>query len=344
MKKVRDNMFLISLAIIFVFAIYQQEKKTNTEQQNAGEYQLFMPKLRDEFNKITKITLQNGENITTLNKTEDGKWRVAEKHNYSANMQELRKMLLYLSQSELRERKTNNPEQFNRLGLDDLKGNKVTIYADEQVLYKLVLGNLNKDANATYVRKHDDNQTYKASGELQFNANPDKWLDFNFLSIEPERVQQIDFQFKGRKPYQYVRQNAGEQMQLTPAPDGKLVVQKKDLRNPATYFERLAFTDVTIEGDGAIKGDITTLTTFDGLQISFEFYEINFMPWAKVQANVNTDIRSQFAQMPLKSLSEVEAEAKQINSMTKGWLYQLGQFQQQNLSRSYLDLTEVKTD
>ena len=67
MKKVRDNMFLISLAIIFVFAIYQQEKKTNTEQQNAGEYQLFMPKLRDEFNKITKITLQNGENITTLN-------------------------------------------------------------------------------------------------------------------------------------------------------------------------------------------------------------------------------------------------------------------------------------
>jgi hypothetical protein len=343
MKQVK-NIILILVATVIAVFIYQHEKRADIAQKNAGEYQLFIPKLRDEFNKITKITLQNGNSITTLSKAEHGDFLVVEKNGYSANMQELRKMLLYLSQSELRERKTNNPEQFNRLGLDDLQGNKVTIYADEQPLYKLVLGNLNKDANATYVRFADDNQTYKASGELQFNANPDKWLDFTFLSIEPKRVQQIDFQFKGRKPYQYVRQSPEEQMQLTPAPDGKLVVQKKDLRNPATYFERLAFTDVTMEGDGAIKGDITTLTTFDGLQISFEFYEINFMPWVKVQANVNTDIRSQFAQMPLKPLAEVEAEAKKINNMTEGWLYQLGQFQQQNLSRSYLDLTEVKTD
>jgi competence protein ComGF len=343
MKQLK-NIILILVAIAIAFFIYTHENQKNAQQQTAGEYQLFMPKLRDEFNKITKITLQNGESLTSLIKGDDGKWRVAEKHNYSANMQELRKMLLYLSQSELRERKTNNPEQFNRLGLDDLQGNKVTIYADEQPLYKLVLGNLNKDANATYVRFADDNQTYKASGELQFNANPDKWLDFTFLSISPERVQQIDFQFKGRKPYQYVRQSPEEQMQLTPAPDGKLVVQKNDLRNPATYFERLAFTDVMLEDIGAIKNGVTTLTTFDGLQISFEFYEINFMPWVKVQANVNTDIRSQFAQMPLKPLAEIEEEAKQINSITKGWLYQLGQFQQQNLSRSYLDLTEVKTD
>jgi competence protein ComGF len=343
MKQVK-NTILILVAIAIAIFIYQHEKRADIAQQNAGEYQLFIPKLRNEFNKITKITLQHGKNIATLNKTEDGKWRVAEKHNYSANMADLRKMLLYLSQSELRERKTNNPEQFNRLGLDDLQGNQVTIYAEEKVLYKLVLGNLNKDSNATYVRFADDNQTYKASGELQFNANPDKWLDFNFISIEPERVQQIDFQFKGKKPYQYMRQNEQAQMQLSPAPDGKLVVQKNDLRDPSTYFQRLAFTDVTIEGDGAIKGDITTLTTFDGLQISLEFYDIDFMPWVKVQANVNTEIRSKFAQMPLKPLNEVEEEAKQINSITNGWLYQLGQFQQQNLSRSYLDLTEVKTD
>ncbi len=333
----RNNIILILSVIAMVAMIYQQQQRETVSQK----FQLFMPELRNNFNDITKITLQNRDDITTLIKQDGGKWVVTEQNNYPVNMQELRKMLLYLSQSELRAKKTNDPTRFNRLGLDDLIGKKLQIFEGEKLLYDVVLGSLTSDLNATYVRKQGNNQTYKASGELQFHATPENWLDFGFISIAHERVHEIAYRFKGKQPYQYVRQNAAEKMQLTPAPLDN-ITQKSITSNPETYFERLAFTATQKPEDASIKGDITTMTTFDGLKIELEFYEFKFIPWVKIYASVDIKVRKQFAGAKLKPLDEIELEAANINAITTGWIYQLGQFQQQNLSRSYMDLTEIK--
>ncbi len=343
MKNKLRNIILI-LGVVSIIAVIYQRQDLAKQEVVPQQFKLLMPDLRNQFNEISKITLQNRDDIVTLSKQENGKWVVVEQNNYAVNMQELRKMLLYLSQSELRDKKTSDPTRFNRLGLDELIGKNIRIFAGEKLLYDVILGSMSSDLSATYVRIKGDNQTYKASGELQFHAAPDNWLDFNFISIDKNLVQKIDYKFNGKKSYQYVRQNPNKMMQLLPAPDAKLLSQKPTSIDPTTYFERLAFTGVTTAKNANIKGDITTMTTFDGLQIELEFYEIEFMPWVKITANIDMDTRNNFAKNHLKTLPEVETEAANINEITKNWLYQLGQFQQQNLSRSYLDLTEIKSN
>lgn len=341
MKKIY-NIVLIALAIAIAVFIY---KNNNAEKQllSIADNKLLLPELRNELNDIVKITLENHKYKTSLILDKDNKWVVKQKDNYPANMQQIRKLLLYFSQSEIRQIKTDNPKYFNRIGLDDLSGIKLKIFNKDKLLYNLVVGLGNDDANSTFVKFSERNQTYKASGELNFSVTPNEWLDFSFISLMPDNVQKITYNFSGKQPYQYSRQTPQQKMELSPSPTDNSIIVKNDMQDPASYFTNMAFTDVkSIDNLKPQNEDTTIIYTFNGIIIKFKFYEIDFMPWVEINAEFDKDIYDDFAEKDNFDIKTIKQQVQQINILTNGWLYQLGRFQQQNLSRSYLDLTEIK--
>jgi hypothetical protein len=331
---------VLSLSLIAVVAWFiVNNSKPETKNQSP---QLFIPELAGQLNQVSAIKIQNKEFVTNLTRTNDNKWLVVEKSNYPANMSNLRKMLLYLAGSEIRDKKTSDPLKFSKLNLDEHSGKKIQLFKDGMLMHDIMIGKINADGNATYVKKSGEPQTYLASGDLQFHANPAEWLDFNFVSINPERVQKITFQFSGKKPYQYERQSPNEKLELSPKPDDKLFKTDDNSRNPANYFERLSFTDILPSiKKTSNQQNITTLYTFDGLVISFEFHEIGYSNFVEIKATFDPKIRDEATNIAANDIIE---EATKINEITSGWLYELGQFQQQNLRRSYMDLTTIKAD
>jgi hypothetical protein len=339
------SLLLIILAMVTLAVAYKIQERTTDINNEMTRYALFLPSLSAQLNDITRITIQRPNEQVTLQKHKDGIWKVQEKYNYPVNMQLLRKMLLYLSQSELRSKKTSDPLRFDRIGLDGVSGKQVRLWKEEEVLHDIVLGALTSDGTATYVRQSNENQAYTASGELQFHANPTDWVDYRFFSIDPSRVQKIDFAFNGKKPYFYERNTPDATLAFAPLDKGLRLQTRIRDKDASLFFERLNFTDLLPSSKKTTNTqDVTTLTTFDGLVVKFTFHTIDYLPYAEIHAQVDTTIRDRFSSLSLSPLAEVEQEATQINALTEGWLYQLGQFQQDNLRRSYLDMTEPVVD
>jgi hypothetical protein len=328
---------LLALLTMVVIVVIRPDMMSHDVTQDT--HPLFAAGLKEQLNYVDELVVTRGESTTTITKNADNMWVVKERSDYPASTAAIRKTLLFLSQSELRTKKTEDESKFVRLGLDDAAATNVMLKKAGSTLHTLVLGNITRDATSTYVRHATDTHAYVASGRLEVSATPNDWLDYDFFSLSRDRVKRIDFKFDGKPAYEYARLAKENAMVLSPLPEAKQLKQQQVPYDPSIYFERMAFTDVMAAGDhtASESKDITTVETFDGLVLRTTFYEVDLMPWVAFDASLLENINA--------SLEEKEAlqkEVQAINQRTKGWLYQLGQFQQDQLRRSYNDIVEDK--
>jgi Domain of unknown function (DUF4340) len=334
----KREIILAVIAICLIGASFWMKPTVQQTGETDPVHVLLAKGLKAELNEINAIELTQGEaQKTTITRDADGIWRIKELYDYPASTANIRKALLYLSQSELREKKTDDQTKWDRLGLDHAHATHVKLKKGEETTYHLQLGKVTADATGTYVRLGNSPDTYAASGRLELKANPHEWLFYDLFSIDRARVKRIRYEFTGKKDYEYVRTAPEAEMSLLPPPEGKLKDRPVPL-NPSYYFERLQFTDVMPETKitSSVPNE-TALETFDGLVITVRFYEIDQRNWAQFSARVDTSLRDESVK-DLRPLATVQQEANAINERTAGWLYELGQFNYTQLRSSYFDL------
>jgi hypothetical protein len=130
-----------------------------------------------------------------------GRWVLVEKGNYPAAPDKMRRLLLGLADLSLIEPKTERPELFARLDLDDAGNGKSTLVALQdragKTIAELVVGKTRRDRlgggnDGVYVRKPGDNRAWLARGSLDLpGGSPDAivgWLDRRILDIPASRI------------------------------------------------------------------------------------------------------------------------------------------------------------
>ena len=369
----RKHLTVLALAaVIFIIATIFSE---STDNDLTGAGSPFFPDLLGKANDVSMIKIQRNAGTLTLERNQE-MWQVKEKNGYPADINKVRELVLGVGNLLKVEPKTRKPENYERIGLQDISKQdstavRVTLNAGaENVVADVIIGN-NKASHADnsimsyYIGRADDPQSWLVDGKLPDKWEAKDWLDINIFEIDRARIKEVVVDHQdGEKVYIHRADSTVRDFTLDSLKPGEQITAPFEVNNIATTFTKMTFDDVVSEKESGTEPTpvyTARLTTFDGLVLTFQPYKKGDMHLVKYSAsfdetaanssaNANAaegaqepatdDTKSTPAKPPVKTMSadEVKQEVEKYNAIWKGWMYQLPEFRIKNIGKKKADL------
>lgn len=331
------SLYTLIAVIVIGSVIYYLNSRPERGMIDTDSY--LIPGLSAKLNDVTKLTVVGADNVllTAVSRAENN-WIVENRNGYEADIDAIRAVFNDLAEARLIEIKTSNPENYARLGVEDItdasaRGVQFSIEGlDEPV--SIIAGE--KDStrkDSQYVRRTGEQQSWLINRNLDLNRNMTRWLRKDILDIPPERIKSIKIKHADGSEIKIENRetSAYEFTLLTPLPKDKKV-SESELYQVANALSSLQLRDVALleKLDGK-KADqvVTTFTTYDGLTITAKSHsvaeEIYFAFGIEFDAkNVAQDVENEPGQ-PLSALDAAAAEelARKTASRVAGWAFVL---------------------
>lgn len=300
----------------------------------AGEKAL--PELAPRLGDLAWVSLSRGKTRADFAQIGNS-WLVVEKGNYPAAATKVRQTLLALADLTLVEPKTQRPELFARLDVDDPSNGKATLVAVQDKtgakIVQLIVGKRRSDRlgggnDGIYVRRPGEDQAWLARGTLDLSGDLTSWLDRRLLDIPDARIKSVGLRGADGTTLLIARA----------APDADFAVQNPPaeakfksaavIGEPAAALDSLDLDDVRPVADLVVpdSGVVTAaFTTFEGLVVNVRLFEHDNANWAAIDA---------------AGSGPAEPESKQINDKVQRWIYAIPMFKANMLHTKLGDLIE----
>ncbi|QMU60932.1 MAG: DUF4340 domain-containing protein [Gammaproteobacteria bacterium] len=338
--KSKTLLLLLGALAIGVIAYYFN---SDPIQQSADANTHLIPDLVDNLNSVSKfaVTESGGVLLSEVSKSENG-WVVDNRDGYQANIAAVRLMLTGLADAKLAEAKTSNPDNYSKLGVEDVSHIKAqgVLFTLEGLdgVNDIIFGNNGSSGkNTQYVRRKDGQQSWLINKKLNIKRAVTDWLQKDILDIPPERIKSVQIQHPdseivniandGEEEYEYTLDaSIPEDMSLSESEIYQVAnaLSSLQLRDVAT------FSTLNTE---SIVPVVTIFKTFDGLTITTKAYtleidkyftvEVEFSA-ADVDLNIvnNENQTESTSDSALKSDPKAAAElAEKSKQRLNGWAY-----------------------
>ncbi|MEO0422283.1 MAG: DUF4340 domain-containing protein [Pseudomonadota bacterium] len=332
---------------------------------NLGE--ALLPALAPAVNAIDSVQVSEGDQVITLERGEDG-WSIRERDGYAAQVGRVRELLLALAEATLLEEKTSNPENYAVLGLTE--PTTVTLTADAfDGPQAISLGNAARRGSATYIRRGDEASTWLVSGSLSAQADALSWVDPVVLNVPGERIQSVTITHPDGEVVRIEKTDPQETgYALLDVPEGQ-ELRYEAIANPiGSALANLRLEDIRAAAatDSPLKvaEGLTQVRylTFDGLVLDVETFDAGDAQWLTLQASVDEEQAQRFAppsdasetdaspaagegaspadDAQFKPLAQVRAETEVLNARLAPWVYGVGRYKLEQLTRRMDDLVQ----
>ena len=295
------------------------------------------PALASGSPKIGSIALGQGAAALTLMQ-KDGKWSLKERSGYPVEAEPVRALLIKLSQAELVEAKTRNPERYALLELEDPAAkdskSKPLRVLDEKgaVLAEVVVGKRKWDAfgsgkGGTYVRTPKDPQVWLANADLDLPLEVRRWIKPDIVALDAGKFTELKLAIPGEEPLELDRKDVKAAFKAFPPEDKKL----KDA-NAAEALMRAAANidaedvrklDAMPSGDGV---SVLTLKSDAGLGVTLRVRKDGDASWVSITATG-------------EGASKAVADA--LNAKAIGWEYRVPPAKAEQLLKKRADLLDA---
>lgn len=351
-------LFIITvlMVLLMLVTIYRAE-------DNKDEYGLLFPELFQQLSDVDHIRFASGEGDFTLQR-EGEDWFLPEYYNYPANYDEVKRMLIDLSEAKILERKTSDPEKYAVLGVEgpnpEVPGGeslKVSLLDGEESITGLILGEQREVTMAAgpkqfYVRRAGEEESWLAEGYLQINPVMLNWIQSEIINLARERIARVEItQPNGNS---VVLVNLGEKDKFgTPQSGDKTVFKYPQLGyDIAGSLHQMRLEDVkpVAEFD---RGDADVVTaefmTFDGLVVTAKTSFVDGFYFTTLSAAFDP-AAIQPAPKDIQELDvtkkpdEVRAEVEALNERLAPWVYRVSGFVGTNLMRAKDDIVTERSE
>ena len=266
--------------------------------------QLLFPDLMSVVNDVNEVVIETKDQTITLVRGEKS-WGVKEKASYRADVEKVKQAIVGLADLRIHEPKTQNPELYERLGLQDKDqegstSKTVTVKtADNSEAAKLVMGNQrpakgNPRMSDIYVRKPGDPQTWLAIGNVPIETMPDEWLDKEVTALPTKRVRQVTVTHpKGDTLHLSKAKPDDLDFHLDAIPSGFKISSQFNVNNVVGTLVQLSFEDVKPQAEidfVAKPGVSAVLETFDGLRLHVQTTKLDEQVWGKFSAEFDANL------------------------------------------------------
>lgn len=336
------NLLLAVVAATVALAVAAFVASGNRESAVAQKKEEKLPELlpgvESKLEGASKIVVERKDASVTLER-KDGKWTVAENEGFFADEEKIRSILSGFGRFKAIERKTENPELFDKLGVEDpdkegASSARVTL-SDEAgaEIASAVVGRVQSGSGATqrrYVRVPGQDAAWLVETSLAADGDKDSFTLRQIADIEPTRW--ASFETHSWKTPETVSMDRAtsdsKDWRVANIPDGKEITAQSALESFVRPFQRMSHAGVKKTGefyDQYTSKTLFTGKTWDGLKIDLEMRaDSNGDFWAKVVPSVDDKMEGY--------KEETKAEADKIASVTDGWLFKLSRWHSNSLA------------
>jgi hypothetical protein len=321
---------LLAGLLVLACGWYFGPASQSAERETVAAGQLMFPDLAPRLRDAARVEIVHQGKTLAIARN-GNEWGLADRGNYPVQPSKLHALLTALTELRLDEKRTADPAQFARLGVDDAGDAKsgsdlvrVLDGAGKPIVQLLVghrrsrtQGNL---PDTVYVRLPGDNQSWLAEGKLEVDADPRLWLDRDIMKIAPARIATVAAT-RGATTLQFARD--GDKLVLR-APADHPPLDADKVGDVGHSLEALTLQDVRPAKDPPGQPEASSVfTTDDGLAVTVTLSHTDKNLWARFDVS-GTD--------------KVRAEADRLRARLGGWAYQLGSWQEKTLAPTLDDL------
>ncbi|MFT5181526.1 MAG: hypothetical protein ACI8S3_001410 [Alphaproteobacteria bacterium] len=306
--------------------------------------------LRADPDSATKVEIKSRFGSFSMVRA-DGIWTTPERFNYQIDENDVRRLVISISDMRYIERKTSLPERFERLEVDDVDGiNAESAYvkitnAGGDVLAESIIGRpsarfIDGSVGGVYIRVPDTNNVWLVSGIANVQTRLVPWLERSIVSVPVNTVARIELS-SSEGALVLSRETADtDDFVLSGAPEGR-VVDKKKITSISRALADVSLEDIQPRSELALPDDAqsATVTTFDGVTVSVRLAKIDKKNWATFAAAYTGD--------PMdvsEGAKAARTRADEINQRVSNWVYWLPSAAFESLTTKPEDVLEPKKD
>ena len=350
----KNYIIITVLTVVAVIAavIVSQQRAPRTSTEKVALF----PELAERINDVSELAVRDGQTTLTVRRVA-GTWGVAESDNYPALLDKVKQTVLAVSDLQVIAGKTDNPDLYRRLGVEDPDGkgatsHLLTLSGNGGPLAELVVGNARRSRSAAgapglYVRIPDRQQALLVEGNLSVSADLIDWIKRDIINIEGDRVNAVRLRPAGGAEVFLERDESADDLALQGIPEGKEPASGYLVGRMATMLENIYVDDVRKEAsiDFTRPASVIGVTTFDGLTAHIEVANSGEHTYARFSfaAQEGAEATSESpAETDAGEDAELtpEQEAETLNNLVRGWAYRLSTTKAELYGQTLSDLVQ----
>ena len=324
-----------------------------TSKESGIEQTVLLPGAAAQVNDIDWLRLTSGGKVTvTTLKREGSVWVVEEASAYRADWERLKTLLTGLSQAEVVEAKTANPDYYPRLGVEDVSApaaaGVMIEFSAGSGLPALIIGKSAQGRDGQYARLRDATASALLDRRIEVSAKQSDWLDKTIVDISDAEVVEIEIKHPDGESIKALKYSADdENFKLQDIPEGMEIKSEWTVNTLAGAMAALSLESVAPEGDFVWNDSIRfRLLTADGLLLESELLAINADEtterecWIRLQAGLYTTAVESNVE-GVDDAGKTSDRAESINQRVTGWAYSIPEYTFDLMTRRKGDLLQA---
>jgi hypothetical protein len=294
-----------------------------------------LPDLKAGLNDVEKITITagGGRVVATLERGET-QWTLAERSGYAADVGKIRRNLIALADAKIVEKKTSNPEFYERLGVQDISdpdagGVLLEFQSSGQAAAgpeRLIIGETGVRGDMAYIRRTGQTQSFLVSADLDVSTKTIDWLARNTVDIAARDVRAVTISHPDGETLR-IEKSAPEEAEFAVLgiPEGRALAYATIANQIGGTLASLQLDDVVPAAEvdrSGLEPVVTRFETFDGLVLEVRTYTID------------SDLKIEF-----RAIAD-EPRARELNEKLSPWLYTIPSYKSEQLVKRMDDLLE----
>ena len=315
MSRQRFIALLAAAAVAISGALYLSAQRNQSRDPHG---RALLPDLAGELNTVTALSVRRGGAAPVTLHQVEGRWTVAERADYPADVPKLRKLLLALSDAKIIEEKTSNPANFSAIGVEDpsapgATGAEVVVTARDGK-HSVIVGKAVGAGN--FARRGGENTSYSVEPAISFETEPRFWIESPLIDIPVADIQSVQVKPADGPGYTVRRESAapgspaagspaagaataastGGNFTLEGTPPKRKAADPATLAPSSTAFTGLGADDVSKPEDiDFTKATVATATLSNGNVITMTGTVKGDKHWIKLQSSKDTALNTRFA-------------------------------------------------
>lgn len=296
MMRKRPLMLAAAAALLLIAGVWLSMHRAS-EQADLGGGSVFAD-LTAALGEITEIRLSKGDGSrATLRKAAQG-WTVVERE-YPADSGRVRDLALGLAGMKYIERKTSDPANYAKLGVEapdtpTATSTLVEVVAGERS-WALIVGK-NAEGRAIYARKPKEATSALVEPAITVDPDPKRWIDRLLIDIRGDTVHDIAVKPAAGPAYLLSRAKRSDvDLVLSPVPRGRAAASSMSLNGQADALTAFSFDDMRpVPATPPAATDHATFRTFDGQVFKLAGRKEGDKAWVTVTASRDAALAAKF--------------------------------------------------
>ncbi|WP_353571934.1 DUF4340 domain-containing protein [Candidatus Albibeggiatoa sp. nov. BB20] len=348
-------MLLAAIAFVVVGIAVELTSKAPIPDQASSKNKLF-PNLMDKLNDVDNIEISNSSAKFTV-QLEAGTWGLVDKQGYPVKEENVRNVLLGVASLNIVEPKTQKPENYATLGVQDVNIKNVdsalvVLNQGETTLASLIVGydriaRSDNTLREIYVRKPEEQQSWAVEGLLQLEKQAKDWLDKNIINVESSRIRELTISENNAEIIHIFKENVSDSdYQMANLPEKAMISSSYSINQMAHFLANLTMEDVSVSD--SINSETSrqiVFTAYDGLQVTLNLVKQNDVYYAKFTAAyvepAPVELEEGKEAPQLKSAVEVQKEVAELNEKLAPWVYELQRYKANYLFKQPSELYKI---